>query len=68
MLGQEVIRRPSAESGDGVLCGEEEMGLTVLARNESQQHKDLIFQAFSYDSVRLESLLLFSIEDFCAAN
>lgn len=40
------------------------MGSHVLARNASQQHKELIFQAFSYNSGRIESLFLLFIEDF----
>jgi len=43
------------------------MGSTVLARVPSQQHKELIFRAFSYNSGRLESLFLFFIEGFYKA-
>lgn len=43
------------------------MGSIVLARNTSQQHKELIFRAFSYNSGRLESLLLHFTEDFYTA-
>jgi len=39
----------------------------VLARNTSQQHKELIFRAFSYNSVRMESIFLLAIEDFYRA-
>ena len=40
------------------------MGSHVLARNTSQQHKELIFRAFSYNSRRLETFFLLFIEDF----
>jgi hypothetical protein len=43
------------------------MGSTVLARNANQQHKELIFRAFSYNSVRMEALFLLFIEDFYKA-
>jgi hypothetical protein len=43
------------------------MGSTVLARHSSQQHKELILRAFSYNSVRMESLFLLFIEDFYRA-
>jgi hypothetical protein len=39
----------------------------VLARDLSQQHKELIFRAFSYNSGRMESLFLLFIEDFYRA-
>ncbi len=39
-------------------------GSHVLARVPSQQHKELIFRAFSYNSVRVETLFLLFIEDF----
>jgi hypothetical protein len=42
-------------------------GSHVLARVPSQQHKELIFRAFSYNSRRLESLFLLFIEDFYKA-
>ena len=42
-------------------------GSHVLARVPSQQHKELIFRAFSYNSRRLESLFLLFIEDFYTA-
>jgi hypothetical protein len=43
------------------------MGSHVLARNPSQQHKELVFRAFSYNSGRIESLFLFFIEVFYKA-
>jgi len=43
------------------------MGSHVLARQTAQQHKELIFRAFSYNSRRVESLLLLFIEDFYKA-
>jgi transposase len=43
------------------------MGSHVLARNPSQQHKELIFRAFSYNSGRMEALFLLFIEDFYKA-
>jgi len=43
------------------------MGSHVLARASSQQHKELIFRAFSYNSGRMESLFLLFIEDFYRA-
>jgi len=43
------------------------MGAIVLARNTSQQHKEFIFRAFSYNSGRLETLFLLFAEDFYAA-
>ena len=43
------------------------MGSHVLARNPSQQHKELIFRALSYNSGRMESLFLLFIEDFYKA-
>lgn len=43
------------------------MGSHVLARVPSQQHKELIFRAFSYNSGRMESLFLLFIEDFYKA-
>jgi hypothetical protein len=43
------------------------MGSHVLARVSSQQHKELIFRAFSYNSGRMESLFLLFIEDFYKA-
>jgi hypothetical protein len=39
----------------------------VLARQTAQQHKELIFRAFSYNSRRLETLFLLFIEDFYKA-
>jgi hypothetical protein len=44
------------------------MGSHVLARNSSQQHKELIFRAFSYNSGRMESLFLLLIEGFYKAS
>jgi hypothetical protein len=43
------------------------MGSHVLARVPSQQHKELIFRAFSYNSGRMESLFLHFIEGFYKA-
>jgi transposase len=43
------------------------MGSTVLARVSSQQHKELIFRAISYNSWRLEALFLLIIEGFYKA-
>ncbi len=43
------------------------MGSTVLARVPSQQHKELIFRAFSYNSGRMETLFLLFIENFYKA-
>ena len=43
------------------------MGSHVLARVTAQQHKELIFRAFSYNSRRLETLFLLFIEDFYKA-
>jgi len=43
------------------------MGSIVLARNASQQHKELVFRAFSYNSARMESLFLLLIEVFYKA-
>ena len=43
------------------------MGSHVLARVPSQQHKELIFRAFSYNTGRLETLFLLFIEDFYRA-
>jgi hypothetical protein len=43
------------------------MGSHVLARQTAQQHKELILRAFSYNSRRLESLLLLIIEIFYKA-
>lgn len=43
------------------------MGSHVLARQTAQQHKELIFRAFSYNSRRLEALFLLFIEDFYKA-
>jgi transposase len=43
------------------------MGSIVLARVSSQQHKELIFRAFSYNSGRLETLFLPIIEGFYKA-
>ena len=43
------------------------MGPHVLARVAAQQHKELIFRAFSYNSRRLETLFLLFIEDFYRA-
>ena len=43
------------------------MGSHVLARQTCQQHKELIFRAFSYNSRRLETLFLLFIEDFYKA-
>jgi hypothetical protein len=43
------------------------MGSHVLARVAAQQHKKLIFRAFSYNSRRLETLFLLFIEDFYRA-
>jgi len=42
-------------------------GSTVLARNTSQQQKELIFRAFSYNSARMETLFLLFIEGFYKA-
>jgi hypothetical protein len=39
----------------------------VLARVPSQQHRELIFRAFSYNTGRLETLFLLFIEDFYKA-
>jgi hypothetical protein len=39
----------------------------VLARDASQQHRELIFRAFSYNTGRLETLFLLFIEDFYKA-
>jgi hypothetical protein len=39
----------------------------VLARGTCQQHKELIFRAFSYNSRRMEALFLLFIEDFYKA-
>jgi len=44
------------------------MGSHVLARDTSQQHKELIFRAFSYNSVRMETPFLLSIEVFYKAS
>lgn len=43
------------------------MGFIVLARVSSQQHKELIFRAISYNSGRLETLFLLFTEDFYTA-
>jgi len=43
------------------------MWSTVLARDASQQHKELVFRALSYNSGRLETLFLLFIEDFYTA-
>jgi hypothetical protein len=43
------------------------MGSHVPARNANQQHKELIFRAFSYNARRLETLFLLFIEDFYKA-
>jgi len=43
------------------------MGSHVLARETCQQHKELIMRAFSYNSRRLETLLLLFIEVFYRA-
>ena len=43
------------------------MGSHVLAWNASQQHKELIFRAFSYNSGRMESFFSLLIEDFYKA-
>jgi len=44
------------------------MGSHVLARGTCQQHKELIFRAFSYNSRRMEALFLLFIEDFYKAH
>jgi transposase len=44
------------------------MGSAVLARVTSQQHKELILRAFSYNSGRMEALFLLLIEDFYRAS
>ncbi|MBU1914242.1 MAG: transposase, partial [Candidatus Thermoplasmatota archaeon] len=44
------------------------MGSHVLARVPSQQHKELVFRAFSYNSGRMETLFLLFIEDFYKAH
>jgi hypothetical protein len=43
------------------------IGSIVLARVSSQQHKELIFRAISYNSWRLEALFLLIIEGFYKA-
>lgn len=43
------------------------MGSHVLARQTAQQHKELIFRAFSYNSRRMETLFSLFIEDFFRA-
>jgi hypothetical protein len=43
------------------------MGSAVLARVTSQQHKELILRAFSYNSGRMEALFSLFIEDFYKA-
>jgi hypothetical protein len=43
------------------------MGSHVLARQTAQQHKELIFRAFSYNSRRLETLFSLIIEVFYKA-
>jgi len=40
------------------------MGAHVLARVTAHQHKELIFQAFSYNTRRLETIFLLVIEGF----
>ena len=44
------------------------MGSHVLARQTAQQHKELIFRAFSYNARRLETLFLLISEVFYRAN
>jgi hypothetical protein len=43
-------------------------GSHVLSRVAAQQHKELIFRAFSYNARRLETLFLLAIEDFYRAS
>jgi hypothetical protein len=57
--------RPKVETVFSV--EKQKMGSIVLARNMSQQHKELIFRAFSYNSARMETLFLLFIEDFYKA-
>jgi len=57
--------RPKVETVNSV--EKRTMGSHVLARNASQQHKELVFRALSYNSRRMESLFLRIIEDFYKA-
>jgi hypothetical protein len=57
--------RPKVETVNSV--EKRTMGSIVLARIPSQQHKELVFRALSYNSRRLETLLLLLVEDFYAA-
>ncbi len=57
--------RPKVETMNSV--EKRTMGSHVLARVPSQQHKELIFRAFSYNSRRMESLFLLFTEDFYRA-
>jgi len=57
--------RPKVETVNSV--EKRTIGSHVLARDTSQQHKEFIFRAFSYNSGRMESLFLLFIEDFYRA-
>jgi hypothetical protein len=57
--------RPNVETVFSV--EKRKMGSIVLARVSSQQHKELIFRAISYNSGRLKTLFLLFTEDFYTA-
>ncbi len=57
--------RPKVETVNSV--EKRTMGSNVLARVPSQQHKELVFRALSYNSRRIESLFLLIIEVFYRA-
>ena len=44
------------------------MGSVVLARDTSQQHKELVFRALAYNGMRVESLSLLVVEVFYTAD
>jgi hypothetical protein len=57
--------RPKVETVNSV--EKRTMGSNVLARVPSQQHKELVFRALSYNSRRMESFFLLFIESFYRA-
>jgi hypothetical protein len=64
-IGRYDCHRPKVETVFPV--EKRKSGSHVLVRNTSQQHKELIFRAFSYNTRRLETLFLPFIEDFYRA-
>ena len=56
-----------ANAGGDVYCIYLTPSKGISERRPSQQHRELIFRAFSYNTGRLETLFLLFIEDFYKA-